>query len=534
MPDHSPRQMSFMPPVSEQVRALVSYLEHDPQPSIVLDTRYRILAANAAYRRQFGVEGSAPIGRTCHEVSHGYSAPCDQSGEHCPMRRALESKGPDRVLHIHHTPRGPEHVDVELRPVLDTDGQVMAFVERMSTVRHAAAAAHGQALVGRAPAFNKALAAVQRVARSSLPVLLLGESGSGKELFARAVHEASDRSRGPFVVVDCSGLAEPLLESELFGFEKGAFTGAVARKAGLVETAEGGTLFLDEMGDVPLSVQVKLLRLIETRTYRRVGGLETRQADFRLVAATHKPLRAMVDQGQFRQDLYYRIAAFPIELPPLRTRPQDIELLAETFLRRAATQGAGTPRLTPQALQRMQAHDWPGNVRELRHVLERALLYADDGQIRPEHLPDGLGASVGDGDQSALSTTPADMSATDAQHSLAVADVGPDPVLAREKTDGGITLRRSSRRVSVSAVAALAQTFPGTRQELASLLGVSERTLFRRLRAAAQVPAGALASEGPVKQVASAPASAAPPGTIGRSTAPADATTHHTTTVRSR
>jgi transcriptional regulator with PAS, ATPase and Fis domain len=169
-----------------------------------------------------------------------------------------------------------------------------------------------------------------------LPVLLLGESGTGKELFARALHEASERAMGPFVVVDCSGIAETLFESELFGYEKGAFTGANQRKPGLVETAQGGTLFLDEIGDVPLPMQVKLLRLIESGTFRRVGGVEALRADFRLVAATHKPLREMIDDGRFRQDLYYRISAFPIQLPALRERRGDVALLAESILRRIA------------------------------------------------------------------------------------------------------------------------------------------------------------------------------------------------------
>ena len=160
------------------------------------------------------------------------------------MRKALEVKGPDRVLHIHHTPRGPEHVDVELRPILNARREVVAYVERLTTVRSASARPSGEGLVGQAPAFNMALSAVQRVAPSMLPVLLLGESGTGKELFARAVHEASPRATGPFVVVECSGLTETLFESELFGYEKGAFTGATARKPGLVETAKGGTLFL--------------------------------------------------------------------------------------------------------------------------------------------------------------------------------------------------------------------------------------------------------------------------------------------------
>ena len=220
-----------------QVQALISFLDHEPQPMIVLDPDYNILAANTAYQRQFGTADKPHVGHKCYRISHHYDVPCDQAGEHCPMKKAFEMKGPDRVLHIHHTPRGPEHVDVELRPILNAQRDVVAYVERLVTVKHASARPSADGLVGRSPAFNAALSAVQRVAPSMLPVLLLGESGTGKELFARAVHESSSRAAGPFVVVDCSGLTETLFESELYGYEKGAFTGAVARKKGLVETA---------------------------------------------------------------------------------------------------------------------------------------------------------------------------------------------------------------------------------------------------------------------------------------------------------
>lgn len=350
----------FIP--TPQVQTLVSYLEHEAQPMIVLDPNYGILAANTAYQRQYGTADRPYLGHKCFRVSHHYDVPCDQSGEHCPMRRAFELKGPDRVLHIHHTPRGPEHVDVELRPILDADRKVVAYVERLTTVKHASARASQAGLVGRSPAFNAALESVQRVARSQLPVLLQGESGTGKELFARAVHEASDRHDGPFVVVDCSGLPETLFESELFGHEKGAFTGALNRKPGLVETAAGGTLFLDEIGDVPLGMQVKLLRLIESGTFRRVGATETQQADFRLVAATHKPLQQMAVDDSFRQDLYYRIAAFPIYLPPLRERAGDIPLLIDSFLQRGR-KTVPTVVIQPAAMARLLAHNWPGNIR---------------------------------------------------------------------------------------------------------------------------------------------------------------------------
>lgn len=165
------------------LQALLSYLEQESQPMIILDTDYRILAANTAYRRQFGAVERPYLGEYCYRISHGYDVPCDQAGEHCPMRKAFETRGPDRVLHIHHTPRGPEHVNVELRPILDEDQQVVAYVERLSTVRSASARPSAEGLVGRSAAFNTALEAVQRVAPSSLPVLLLGESGTGKEMW---------------------------------------------------------------------------------------------------------------------------------------------------------------------------------------------------------------------------------------------------------------------------------------------------------------------------------------------------------------
>jgi transcriptional regulator with PAS, ATPase and Fis domain len=432
---------------TSQVQALISFLEHEAQPMIVLDPSYNILAANTAYRRQFGAVDKPYIGHKCYQISHHYDMPCDQAGEHCPMKKAFELKGPDRVLHIHHTPRGPEHVDVELRPILNADHEVVAYVERLATVRSASAKPSADGLVGRSAAFNAAISSVQRVARSMLPVLLLGESGTGKELFARAVHEASDRSSGPFVVVDCSGFSETLFESELFGYEKGAFTGANARKKGLVETAEGGTLFLDEMGDVPLSMQVKLLRLIESGTFRRVGSVETHQANFRLVAATHKPLQEMVADGRFRQDLYYRISAFPIQLPPLRDRVDDIPMLVDSFLQR----GSSTKQriaVEPSAMARLQAHDWPGNIRELRNVLDRARLYADDGVVREEHLPEHLGRSV-----------------APAGHLASVAGLAASP-----------------RLVATTDLAKAVAQFPGTRRELAVHLGLSERTLYRRLK----------------------------------------------------
>lgn len=424
----------------DDLHALMSYLDHDGVPSIVMSTDYEILAANTAYRRQFASDGKPYLGHKCYAVSHHYEVPCDQAGEHCPLRGARASGAAERVLHVHHTPRGPEHVDVELRPILDAKAQVIGFVERLETVRQASAQASDHGLVGSSPAFNRALSDLRRVAGSDLPVLLLGPSGTGKELFARAVHEGSARANKPFVVVDCSGLTDTLFESELFGYERGAFTGAQTRKAGLIETAKGGTLFLDEIGDVPLSMQVKLLRLIESGTYRRVGGLDMIQADFRLVAATHKPLLEMASKGHFREDLYYRISAFPIRLPALRDRSEDIALLVESLLARGAGTGRRPMRVSTEALSMLAGHDWPGNIRELRNVLERARLFADDGEIRPEHLR-------------------------------------LDPAMAAPAQ------QTSPAMLDDAAFMAYVSAFKGSRKALAAALGVSERSLYRRLDA---------------------------------------------------
>jgi len=418
-------------------------------PAILLDRDYRIVTANHAYREVYG-EGLPLQHRRCYEVSHGYGVPCDQAGEDCPLKGSLETGGAQRVLHIHHTPAGQEHVDVETHPVRDEAGEIAYFLEVLRHVRSASPQSRGEGLVGRSPAFNRMLAMVERVAPTEAAVLLQGESGTGKELVAKALHDDSARARGPFVPVECSGLTESLFESELFGHEKGAFTGAHYRKTGLVEAARGGTLFLDEVGDIPLPLQVKLLRLLETRTFRPVGSVEPRQADFRLVCASHRDLAAMVADGRFREDLYYRLSTFPIHLPALRERPEDLPLLARTLLQRSA-QGAGK-RLTDAALEHLRRHAFPGNVRELRNVLERAAILADDGEIGPGHL---LG----------LEAEP---------HPESAGPAHPLPAAI-------LPLRRMANRYLVWAEANAGDM---DRAELAERLGMSERTLYRRLREA--------------------------------------------------
>ena len=408
-------------------------------PAAVLGLDYRILAANRLYQESFG---STVVGRRCYEVSHRYIAPCDQCGEECPVVHSRETKQPSRALHVHYTQRGAEHEEVSIDPIHNRRGWLVGYLETLRRVDAATARPEAGRMVGRSPAFNRMLELVHRVAPAETTVLLLGETGTGKELVSRTLHDLSHRSKGSFVPLDCSGLPEPLFESELFGHEKGAFTGAVFRKRGLVEAADGGTLFLDEVGDIPPSLQVKLLRLLETGTYRRVGSPEQRRASFRLVCATHRDLEALVASGAFREDLYYRISVFPIPLPPLRERQGDVPLLVGAMLQRIVRDR--TLNIHPEALRLLEAYPFPGNARELLNLLERATLLVDGDTILPEHLP-------------ARCRQPAP------------ASPAPDEI---------ISLEESERRYLRWALA----RHRGDRRELAEKLALSERSLYRKIQ----------------------------------------------------
>jgi DNA-binding NtrC family response regulator len=434
---------------------LVSYLEGLPEPHILFDRQYRILAANAAYRRQFSPRASV-IGRTCFDVSHQFSLPCDQAGESCPLAKSRESGQREKVLHLHHTPQGEAYVNIELVPLRDADGEQAYFIEKMEPLRVARGEAAAQGMSGRSPAFQEMLGFIARVAPSQASVLLLGESGTGKEMAARAVHEASPRAAAALVVVDCASLPESLFESEIFGHERGAFTGANAARPGLVESASGGTLFLDEVGDIPLFIQVKLLRLLESGTYRRVGSTELRRADVRVVAATHCDLAAMVADGRFREDLYFRLSVFPIRLPPLREREGDVPRLAVALLARVAPQRRLS--LSAAAMTRLEGQPYPGNVRELRNLLERSALLCDGNVIELAHIETALSAGRAGARRPAIAVAPKTEPAPDAA----------DPHSLRSLTQDALRARLAAHQ--------------GSRAELARQLGISERSLYRKLR----------------------------------------------------
>jgi DNA-binding NtrC family response regulator len=276
----------------------------------------------------------------------------------------------------------------EMRMVIHKELDVRNLREENRSLREALGKRYAHPnIVARSPKMQEVLAMVERVAPTNSTVLLGGESGVGKDLIARAIHEKSKRASGPFLKINSTAIPENLLESELFGFEKGAFTGAVASKPGKFELADKGTLFLDEIGDVPLVIQVKLLRVLQEREFERLGGTRTIKVDVRLIAATNRDLREALEQGTFREDLYYRLNVVPIDIAPLRERREDIPDLANLFISRfAGDSGKPVESITPEAMQILVNHHWPGNVRELQNVIERACALAKDSILTPADI----------------------------------------------------------------------------------------------------------------------------------------------------
>lgn len=359
------------------------------KPAIFIGEDYIIHAVNRAYSDTYTQKVSLGYSR-CFEVSHGNTKPCDQCGEECPMREVEKTLKTSNVVHVHHTAKGESYCDIVMRPIFDPQGELLGYLEILDKIEFATHQAHDEQMLGVSDAFKSMLNYIQRAAKSDISVLLQGDTGTGKELVARALHDASARKNQAFVIIECTGLSESLFESELFGHEKGAFTGANTAREGLIDTANGGTVFFDEIGDVPLNQQVKLLRLLENGTYRSVGGRRQKLADIRVVCATHKDLKGMVERGEFRRDLYYRLAGFPIHLPSLNERKTDIPLLAERFLSRTSPD----KQLSKKAINRLQEYDFPGNIRELRSVIEQAALMSDEAIIDSSDLPSHIQSST--------------------------------------------------------------------------------------------------------------------------------------------
>jgi DNA-binding NtrC family response regulator len=345
-------------------------------------------------------------------------------------------------------------------PLGELDVRMRRALERQSLRRRASLLERGlippdlgATFIGESAPFRELMQLVDRVAPSDSTVLVTGETGTGKEVVAKLLHARSPRRSRPFVVVECAALQETLLQSELFGHERGAFTGADRAKAGLFEVAHGGTIFLDEIGEVSVATQVKLLRVLDTSTFRHVGGTSEIHVDVRVLAATNRDLAGMVRQGLFREDLYYRLATVLVTVPPLRDRGADIELLALHFSRLLSERFGVRKRLAPGALELLRRHQWQGNVRELLHVIESAVVVSEGQEILSEHLPAYLRAVPGTGTPSEGAHSPG----------------GNGPLATLEE------LERSHIELALRAT-------QGHRGQAAKILGISERNLYRKLR----------------------------------------------------
>ncbi len=360
-----------------------------------VDLDRRITCFNRAAELITGFSREDAIGRPCHEVFRANI--CKDA---CALRYTVETGRPVVDLMVHITTSTGEEVPVSVSTALfrDKDGVVHGGVEtfrdlrQVEALRRQVAQRYGfKDIISRSAAMRRVLETLPTIAESESTVLITGESGTGKELVAQAIHDLSGRSDGPFVAVNAAGIPDTLMEAELFGYERGAFTGAVKAKPGRFARAEGGTLFLDEIGDLPLHLQAKLLRVLQERTYEPLGGVRTLKANARIVAATNRDLGAMTADGSFREDLYYRFNVFEIAIPPLRERMEDVPLLVEHFVRTlSVVQDKNIAGVSPEVLAILMAHDYPGNVRELKNVVEHGFVLSPGSMIRPEHLPPAL------------------------------------------------------------------------------------------------------------------------------------------------
>jgi PAS domain S-box-containing protein len=425
-----------------QQRNLQSVLDNMMEGIIAHDLDRRVLFFNRAAEKITGYSREEVLGKDCHLV---FGAPF--CGNKCSFCGAPPGSLEHHTYTINAATRSGEvrRIEMSVTGMYDDDGDFVGVLaafrdltEIVSLQLRLGELTSFSGIVGRDRRMLDVFEQIKNLAATDYPVHISGETGTGKELVAAAIHNESSRAGGPFVPVNCGALPEGLLESELFGHVKGAFSGAIRDKKGRFELADGGTLFLDEVSELPRHMQVKLLRVLQAGTFERVGGEKTISANVRIISATNKNLKREMEKRNFREDLYYRLSVVPINIPPLRDRKNDIPLLVSHCLEEAAGHGRKVPRLTKEALSFMMDYSWPGNVRELQNAIRFAMVKSLGGEIEPEHLPLEI-----------------------RQMTCTISKPGPKPVL------------------SPQSVASALKKAAGNRSKAAKLLGVSRATLYR-------------------------------------------------------
>jgi PAS domain S-box-containing protein len=435
---------------------------------LTVDRDHRISSFNRAAERLFGISADGALGNDCRRILRASFGPAQHD---CPMGDLTEGGKPrsdvDGTL---------VRADGRVVPVSaswaffeDDSGERLGFVisfrsfeeiERLAEERKGKFPLHG--IVGKTPRLRRIFDMIDVVKDTDSTVLITGESGTGKGLFARAIHDLSPRREGPFVKVNCAALTETLLESELFGHVKGAFTGAIADKVGRFEAADGGTIFLDEIGDISPALQVKLLRVLQDREFEPVGSSRTRRADVRVIAATNRDLKAAMAAGEFRGDLFYRLNVIPISVPPLRERREDIPLLVDHVLKRLKRRGMERVKaVSPEAMRCLMEYPWPGNIRELENILERGMVCARGRVLSVEDLPDELQESC----RARRELSPEKRSGGAAAEAPRI-----DPAVGGEAEGERGSLLRTL------------EAHRWSRKEAAASLGIDRTTLWRKMR----------------------------------------------------
>lgn len=429
-------------------------LETHEQPFVIINANLIVIAVNKAWEVCFGIVRDQQIGKPC----------CTDNSE-CRHKKGLqqlepyEGLFPDESLSI----KDSKQLKVRGYPLLDDKG-VICIGESITPTENIHQQKSPLQMIGMSVALSNLKNKIEQAAQADIPVILFGETGTGKEVAAAHLHQHSKRAANEFVIVDCTILTGELFESELFGHEKGAFTGATSRKEGLFQHANKGTLFLDEIGELPLSLQPKLLRALESGQYRRLGSNETHHANVRVICATHRNLAEMVKAGTFREDLFYRVSVFVIHIPPLRERMQDIPLLADHLLQQVEKMNGGTYTLSREALIKLMKHRWPGNIRELRNCMQLAAGLCKNYLINEDDIH--------------ISQTQQATEATIAH----VKDNNVSPLMQEQPQTSSNELLSPIEKLESDYITQLMKKYTGNRKQIASEMNISERTLYRKLK----------------------------------------------------
>lgn len=426
------------------------------QPFMVIDRTFKIIAVNQAFEKTYGMKQQQVIGQPCYKVSHNNDRPCYEFGEECPHQHIFGGGQSCSCLHTHYDSHKRIHrVKIAAHPI-NTGNNLFLGESLIPLSKPLEQRRQTDQMVGQSRVFMQRLEQLRLAAQVDAPVLIEGESGTGKELAAQFIHQYSQRHNKPYLVMDCTTLNESLFESEVFGHERGAFTGSIGEKKGLFEAADGGTLLLDEIGELPLAIQAKLLRVLESGEFRRVGGYRPIRANVRIICATNRDLILDVQNKSFRQDLFYRIACFHVMLPALRERPTDIPLIADCLLDKIGNSSGIRSELDKDSLEVLMAHNFPGNIRELRNILMIAAAHSVNGRIDRACLGDVLQQL---GHRQARSQTA-------------------EPEIQEQPDTTGVKLEDlESQHINW-----LLKQHSGNRKKVAACLGISERTMYRKLK----------------------------------------------------